>query len=168
MRLWIVIGAVSAFVSVAAGAFGAHALKARLTPDMLTIFETGNRYQMYHSLGLLAVGLLAASRPSGLLNGAGWAMLVGILGAGLGPTVTGALSDRFAASHFGGGDFFVRCPGGRGGDGMGTALDVACIAASGDGLRLALICTLAAFAWAALHYWLAARTLRDDLYRPAA
>lgn len=79
MRLWIVIGAVSAFVSVAAGAFGAHALKARLTPDMLTIFETGNRYQMYHSLGLLAVGLLAASRPSGLLNGAGWAMLVGIL-----------------------------------------------------------------------------------------
>lgn len=78
MRLWIVIGAVSAFVSVAAGAFGAHALKARLTPDMLTIFETGNRYQMYHSLGLLAVGLFAASRPSGLLNGAGWAMLVGI------------------------------------------------------------------------------------------
>ena len=79
MRLWIVIGAVSAFVSVAAGAFGAHALKARLTQDMLTIFETGNRYQMYHSLGLIAVGLLAAHRPSGLLNGAGGAMLVGIL-----------------------------------------------------------------------------------------
>jgi len=78
MRLWIVIGAVSAFVSVAAGAFGAHALKARLTSDMLTIFETGNRYQMYHSLGLIAVGLLAATRPSGLLNGAGWALLVGI------------------------------------------------------------------------------------------
>ena len=79
MRLWIVIGAVSAFVSVAAGAFGAHALKARLTQDMLTIFETGNRYQMYHSLGLIAVGLLAAHRPSALLNNAGWAMLVGIL-----------------------------------------------------------------------------------------
>jgi uncharacterized membrane protein YgdD (TMEM256/DUF423 family) len=79
MRLWIVIGAVSAFVSVAAGAFGAHALKARLTQDMLTIFETGNRYQMYHSLGLIAVGLFAAHRPSGLLTNAGWAMLVGIL-----------------------------------------------------------------------------------------
>lgn len=79
MRLWIVIGAVSAFVSVAAGAFGAHALKARLTQDMLTIFETGNRYQMYHSLGLIAVGLLAVHRPSGLLTGAGWAMLAGIL-----------------------------------------------------------------------------------------
>jgi uncharacterized membrane protein YgdD (TMEM256/DUF423 family) len=79
MRLWIVIGAVSAFVSVAAGAFGAHALKARLTQDMLTIFETGNRYQMYHSLGLIAVGLFAAHRPSALLTNAGWAMLVGIL-----------------------------------------------------------------------------------------
>lgn len=79
MRLWIVIGAVSAFISVAAGAFGAHALKARLTQDLLAIFETGVRYQMYHSLGLLAVGLLAASRPSGLLNGAGWALVVGIL-----------------------------------------------------------------------------------------
>ncbi len=79
MRLWIVIGAASAFVSVAAGAFGAHGLKSRLTPDLLTIFETGARYHMYHSLGLIAVGLLAASRPSGLLTGAGWAMVAGIL-----------------------------------------------------------------------------------------
>jgi uncharacterized membrane protein YgdD (TMEM256/DUF423 family) len=79
MRLWIVIGAASAFISVAAGAFGAHGLKSRLTPDLLTIFETGARYHMYHSLGLIAVGLLAAGRPSGLLTGAGWAMLAGIL-----------------------------------------------------------------------------------------
>jgi uncharacterized membrane protein YgdD (TMEM256/DUF423 family) len=64
---------------VAAGAFGAHALKARLSADLLAIFETGARYQMYHSLGLIAVGLLASSRPSGLLDGAGWAMLVGIV-----------------------------------------------------------------------------------------
>jgi uncharacterized membrane protein YgdD (TMEM256/DUF423 family) len=79
MRLWIVIGAASAFVSVAAGAFGAHALKSRLTPDLQTIFETGARYHMYHSLGLIAVGLLAAGRPSGLLTAAGWALLAGIL-----------------------------------------------------------------------------------------
>ena len=46
MRLWIVLGAVNAFLSVAAGAFGAHALKARLSPDLLTIFETGARYHM--------------------------------------------------------------------------------------------------------------------------
>ncbi|PTL80615.1 DUF423 domain-containing protein [Vitiosangium sp. GDMCC 1.1324] len=79
MRLWLILGAANAFLSVAAGAFGAHGLRARLTPDMLTIFETGARYHMYHSLGLIAIGLLAQLRPSPLLNGAGWAMLAGIL-----------------------------------------------------------------------------------------
>ncbi|MFY2557500.1 DUF423 domain-containing protein [Corallococcus terminator] len=79
MRWWLVLGAVNALLSVAAGAFGAHALKARLPPDLLVIFETGARYHMYHALGLLAVGLLALLRPSSLLNGAGWAMLVGIV-----------------------------------------------------------------------------------------
>ncbi|MFY0529818.1 DUF423 domain-containing protein [Archangium gephyra] len=79
MRQWLILGAASAFLSVAAGAFGAHALRARLTPDLLTIFETGARYHMYHSLGLIAIGLLMQTRPSPLLNSAGWAMLVGIL-----------------------------------------------------------------------------------------
>ncbi|QRK04473.1 DUF423 domain-containing protein [Archangium violaceum] len=79
MRLWLILGAASAFLSVAAGAFGAHALRARLAPDLLTIFETGARYHMYHSLGLIAIGLLSQLRPSPLLNGAGWAMLAGIL-----------------------------------------------------------------------------------------
>lgn len=79
MRLWIVLGAVSAFLSVAAGAFGAHALKARLPADLLTIFETGARYHMYHSLGLIAIGLVAQLRPSPLLSGAGWAMVAGIV-----------------------------------------------------------------------------------------
>ena len=79
MRLWIVLGAVNAFLSVAAGAFGAHALKARLSPELLTIFETGARYHMYHALGLIAVGLVAQARPSPLLAGAGWAMVAGIL-----------------------------------------------------------------------------------------
>ena len=79
MRLWIVLGAVNAFLSVAAGAFGAHALKARLSPDLLIIFETGARYHMYHALGLIAVGLVAQLRPSPLLPAAGWAMLAGIV-----------------------------------------------------------------------------------------
>jgi uncharacterized membrane protein YgdD (TMEM256/DUF423 family) len=79
MRLWLVLGAASAFLSVAAGAFGAHALRTRLTPELLTVFETGARYQMYHSLGLLAIGLLAHFRPGPLLEGAGWAMVAGIL-----------------------------------------------------------------------------------------
>jgi uncharacterized membrane protein YgdD (TMEM256/DUF423 family) len=79
MRLWIVLGAVNAFLSVAAGAFGAHGLKARLAPDLLTIFETGARYHMYHSLGLIAIGLVAQARPSPLLSGAGWALQAGIV-----------------------------------------------------------------------------------------
>lgn len=79
MRLWLILGAASAFLSVAAGAFGAHALRTRLPPDMQTIFETGARYHMYHSLGLIAVGLLANLRPSPLINGAGWALVVGIV-----------------------------------------------------------------------------------------
>ncbi len=79
MRLWLILGATSAFLSVAAGAFGAHALRARLAPDLLNIFETGARYHMYHSLGLIAIGLLAQTRPSPLLNGAGWAMVAGLL-----------------------------------------------------------------------------------------
>jgi uncharacterized membrane protein YgdD (TMEM256/DUF423 family) len=79
MRLWIVLGAVNAFLSVAAGAFGAHALKARLSPELLTTFETGARYHMYHALGLIAVGLVAQARPSPLLPASGWAMLAGIV-----------------------------------------------------------------------------------------
>ncbi|HUK65492.1 MAG TPA: DUF423 domain-containing protein [Anaeromyxobacteraceae bacterium] len=53
-RLFFGLGAVSAFLSVAAGAFGAHALRTRLTPELFAVFETAARYQMYHALGLLA------------------------------------------------------------------------------------------------------------------
>jgi uncharacterized membrane protein YgdD (TMEM256/DUF423 family) len=78
-RIWLALGAVNAFLAVAAGAFGAHGLKARLNADLLAVFETGARYHMYHALGLVAVGLLAMHRPGGLINGAGWAMQLGIL-----------------------------------------------------------------------------------------
>lgn len=57
-KTFVVLGALSGLVSVAAGAFGAHALKARLGPDLLAVFETGARYQMYHALALLAVAWL--------------------------------------------------------------------------------------------------------------
>ena len=96
------------------------------------------------------------------------ALVIGIFGAGLGPTVVGVLSDHFAARAFEGSTFFVSCPGGRGADGIGTPLDTACLAASAQGLRLALIGVLGVFAWAALHYWRAARNLRQDLYVPTA
>ena len=54
-RIFSVLGALSAALAVAAGAFGAHALRARVEPRMLEVFETAARYQMYHALGLFAV-----------------------------------------------------------------------------------------------------------------
>ena len=62
-RLFLALGALSALVSVAAGAFGAHALRSRLAPDLLAVFETGARYQMYHALGLVAVAWTAQRWP---------------------------------------------------------------------------------------------------------
>jgi uncharacterized membrane protein YgdD (TMEM256/DUF423 family) len=53
--------ALSAFVAVAAGAFGAHALRAHLAPDMLQVFETGARYQMYHALALFVAAFASGN-----------------------------------------------------------------------------------------------------------
>ncbi len=78
-RFFFTSGAIAAFIAVAFGAFGAHSLKNRLTPDMLNIFETGVRYQMYHALGLLAVAWASSRWPERNLNAAGWAFIVGII-----------------------------------------------------------------------------------------
>ncbi len=78
MKPWVSLGAINALLAVAAGAFGAHGLRARIPADRLAVFETGARYHMYHALGLIAVGLLAAQRnASGTVPGA--AMLTGIV-----------------------------------------------------------------------------------------
>ena len=71
-RILLALGALSAGISVAAGAFGAHALKTRLAPDLLAVFETGARYQMYHALGLVAAAW-AGSRGAGAQGPATWA-----------------------------------------------------------------------------------------------
>jgi uncharacterized membrane protein YgdD (TMEM256/DUF423 family) len=76
-RLFFAIGAASAFVGVAAGAFGAHALKSRLDPEMLTIFEVGVRYQMYHAFGLLAAAWAFTRWPSAALTAGGWLFAAG-------------------------------------------------------------------------------------------
>jgi uncharacterized membrane protein YgdD (TMEM256/DUF423 family) len=76
-RLFFSIGAVSAMIAVAAGAFGAHALRARLSPEYLAIFETAARYQMYHALALLAVAWAAVRWPGGSSQWAGWLFVVG-------------------------------------------------------------------------------------------
>jgi len=76
-RVFVGLGALSALVSVAAGAFGAHALRERLTPDMLAVFETAARYQMYHALGLLAVAWAFGRWPGGAAVAAGWLFVGG-------------------------------------------------------------------------------------------
>ena len=76
-RVFFLIGAVSAFVGVAAGAFGAHGLKERLSAEMLAVFETGVRYQMYHAFALFAAGWAASRWPGGLTTASGWLFVAG-------------------------------------------------------------------------------------------
>ena len=78
-RLFVALGAVSGFIAVGAGAFGAHALRARLPPDLLTVFETASRYQMYHALALIAAGWVAARWPGALAHWAGWLFVAGTI-----------------------------------------------------------------------------------------
>jgi uncharacterized membrane protein YgdD (TMEM256/DUF423 family) len=78
-RAFFIMGAVLAALGVAAGAFGAHALRGRLTPDLLNVFETGVRYQLIHALGLLAVAWASARWPGRATNMAGWLFLAGIV-----------------------------------------------------------------------------------------
>lgn len=74
---WLLIGALSGLTSVAAGAFGAHGLRARLSPDLLAVFETGARYQMYHAIVLVLVGVLAAKAQTTALTVSGALLLAG-------------------------------------------------------------------------------------------
>ena len=76
-RLFFGLGALSAFIGVALGAFAAHGLKVRLDPAMLATFETGVRYQMYHALGLLAVGWACTRWPGWATTSSGWLFVAG-------------------------------------------------------------------------------------------
>lgn len=76
-RFFAAAGALSACIAVAAGAFGAHALKTRLSAELLATFETGVRYQMYHALALLAVAWVLTRWPTAPARVAGWLFLGG-------------------------------------------------------------------------------------------
>lgn len=76
-RLFFALGSASALVAVGAGAFGAHGLRARLAPDLLAVFETAARYQMYHALALLAVAWAITRWPGAWPARAGWLFLIG-------------------------------------------------------------------------------------------
>ena len=79
-KLFLAAGGLAALAAVALGAFGAHALKTRLSAEMLALWHTGVEYHAFHALGLLAVGLVAAQLPeSMLLKWSGWLMLAGIV-----------------------------------------------------------------------------------------
>ena len=69
MRLWLAVAAVNGALAVAAGAFGAHGLEARLTPDMLAVFEAGARYHMYHALAMALAAIVGAGWAAGLFAG---------------------------------------------------------------------------------------------------
>ena len=78
-RLFFALGCGSAFIAVGLGAFAAHGLKTRLAPDMLAVFETGVRYEMYHAFGLIAVAWAATRWPGPWVGAAGWLFVAGTL-----------------------------------------------------------------------------------------
>ncbi|WP_187274251.1 DUF423 domain-containing protein [Paenibacillus sp. N3.4] len=80
MKLFILLGSLNAFLSVALGAFGAHYLKQKLTADKLEVFHTGVQYHMIHAIGLIVIALLAEKLGnSSLVNASGWAIFIGII-----------------------------------------------------------------------------------------
>ena len=77
--MFFALGAASALIAVGAGAFGAHALRARLAPDLLAVFETAARYQMYHAFGLLVAAWAVTRWPGPWPARAGWLFAAGTL-----------------------------------------------------------------------------------------
>jgi len=79
-KLFLILGGINAALVVMLGAFGAHGLKARLTAEMLAVYQTGVHYHLFHALGLLAVGLVASQIADSVwLKWSGWLMLAGII-----------------------------------------------------------------------------------------
>jgi len=76
-RTFASLGALSALIAVAAGAFGAHGLRPRLAPDLLAVFETAARYQMYHALALVATAWAWTRWPGTAIRLAGWSFVAG-------------------------------------------------------------------------------------------
>ena len=79
-KLFLLLGSVNAMLAVIFGAFGAHALKARLDESLLKVFQTANEYHFYHALGLILLGIIAMNMPANFwLKNSGWMMFAGII-----------------------------------------------------------------------------------------
>ena len=117
-----------------------------------------------------AIGMIQNLCPPHLraLAAALYSTLYSLFGLALGPTFIGFTSDHFAARHFFGGVFAVQCAGGVGARSATVALSAACRSASAEGLRDALSLGVLVFLWAAIHFLLASRTYRRDLYQAQA
>lgn len=80
MKIFVVLGSLSALLGVGLGAFGAHGLKARVEPEMLAVWETGVLYHLIHALGLVLIGILCHLLPDApLIRVAGWMLVTGTL-----------------------------------------------------------------------------------------
>jgi len=79
VHVFIVIGSLFGFLGVVLGAFGAHALRDKLTTERMAVFQTGVQYQMYHALALVGIGVLgiATPHPTSTLTLAGWLFTAG-------------------------------------------------------------------------------------------
>jgi uncharacterized membrane protein YgdD (TMEM256/DUF423 family) len=78
-RTFLLLGSLAGAIGVALGAFGAHGLRGRLSPDMLAVFETGVRYHMYHALALVIVAVMLTRWDGWMFHAAGWSFAIGIL-----------------------------------------------------------------------------------------
>jgi uncharacterized membrane protein YgdD (TMEM256/DUF423 family) len=79
-KIFLILGGINAVLVVLLGAFGAHGLKARMTAEMLAVYQTGVHYHLFHALGLIVVGLVATQiSDSAYLRWSGWLMLAGIV-----------------------------------------------------------------------------------------
>jgi uncharacterized membrane protein YgdD (TMEM256/DUF423 family) len=78
-KTFLLLGAVAAFLAVALGAFGAHGLRARLSPEMLAVFQTGVQYHMSHALALILVSGIMGRMSGWLIQTAGWCFVGGIV-----------------------------------------------------------------------------------------
>ena len=80
MKLFVFLGSLNALLAVGLGAFGAHGLKSRVSPDLLAVWQTAVQYHLVHALGLLAIGILVHLLPANpFMRIAGWAHLAGIV-----------------------------------------------------------------------------------------
>ena len=78
-KTFLLLGAVAAFLAVALGAFGAHGLRARLSPEMMAVFQTGVQYHMAHALALILVAGVLGRMSGWLIQTAGWCFVAGIV-----------------------------------------------------------------------------------------